>query len=712
MDQRLPIVKWFVIIFSLLTILFFLQSITGYYDVIRTECVLKPCSSLSPAPPTTLKALQEYHLTPDSYAGLFVFIETIFALLFYVAAVIIFIKNRQKLMGLLAVLSLVAYGTTYTSLVYLASEGTNYAAVPEAIGPVGRMALFLFFLLFPNGRLVKKWTLFVFIPFCAIQIVSLSLPNTSFYLLHWPSSIRLAYYLTMMFVTIYSQIYQYKNISSTIQRQQTKWVVYGFAISLIGSIIVSGFFVYPVLAADPIYYVYLSAFLYTVVAIIPLTLSFAVMRHRLWEIDPLVNRTIVYGLLSLSVILLYSFLVMYFSSLFKTDHSYLVSFVATAIVAVVFSPLKERLQRIVNRFLKGRHDDPYSILQELGEQLIKPIAPEQMLDVVIETIQNALRLPYTSITVGINGKETIVIEAGKLKFDLHSFPIVHGGEELGTLHLSSRSAGEAFSPEDDKLIEVLLRQTGPILQNAKMTLGMKLLAKDLQASREKLVVAREEERLTIRRNLHDELAPKLMSLAFNVAAAEQYIEKNPVKAKGLLESLRQVIRQTVEEIRTMVHGLRPATLDEFGLLGAIRVRVNEIKNMPTIMGAEPLQVILHVPDTLPVLPAAVEVAAYRIITESLVNVKRHSKASTCSVFLKITATYAQIEITDNGIGMPEKLKPAANGGIGLTSIRERAMELGGSCEWERVETGGTRVKAMLPLTLGGYGNENEDIIGG
>lgn len=126
-------------------------------------------------------------------------------------------------------------------------------------------------------------------------------------------------------------------------------------------------------------------------------------------------------------------------------------------------------------------------------------------------------------------------------------------------------------------MDVCLRQTGVILQNVKMTWGMQLLAQDLQESRERIIYAREEERLQIRRNLHDDLAPKLLSLAFNVAAAEQYVNKQPDKAVELLGELRGVIRTTVNEIRTMVYDLRPPTLDEFGLLGAIDARINEIK---------------------------------------------------------------------------------------------------------------------------------------
>lgn len=177
-NKKLFLFQVLVIVFSILTLVFFIQSIAGYYDALRNECILKSCSSLAPAPPTTIEALSKYHLTPDTYAALFVIIESTFAFLFFTAAIIIFFKSRRDMMGLLAVLALVTYGSTYTSLVYLASDGRELVdQFPEIIGAVGRMALFLFFLIFPNGRFIHRWSLVLFTPFCIIQFISLIFPS-------------------------------------------------------------------------------------------------------------------------------------------------------------------------------------------------------------------------------------------------------------------------------------------------------------------------------------------------------------------------------------------------------------------------------------------------------------------------------------------------------------------------------------------------------
>lgn len=687
--RRLTLIKTLVLLFSAATIIFFMSCIPDYYRMLYTDCTLEPCSSLAPAPPTTLKDLSIYHLTPETYSLWFVIIECVFAFLFYTAGAIILIKGKNDKLGLLAVVALIAYGTTFTSLVYIGSG--SHSILAEVIAGIGRMAIFLFLLLFPNGRLASRWTLAPFVLFAMIQILSISVPGTGFDLLNWSDTGRLLYYLAMICITIFSQVYRYRKISTPTERQQTKWVVYGVTVSFIGSIIISGFFVYPVFAANPLSYIYLSALLYAVVSIIPVTLSIAILRLRLWDIDPLVNRTILYGLLSLSIILLYSVLVLWLSNLFQSKGNFIISLISTGIVAVLFSPFKELLQRLLNRFMKGRHDDPYAVLKEMGDQFRKPLVPEESLQVAAESIRNALRLPYVSISIFVNEIEKMAAATGAQTYDMHTFPIVHGGEELGILAISSRSKNEVFTADDLRLIEVLLHQTGPILQTIKMAWGMQLLAKNLQESREKLILAREEERLQMRRNLHDGLAPRLLSLSFNVAAAEHYVKKTPEKALELLEDLRSSIRTTVSEIRTMVHDLRPPTLDEFGLIGAIQGRIEELKK-----AGEQLNISLVAPEKNLSLPAAVEVAAYRIVTECLVNVVKHANAQNCTVRI-LCEKDLQIEVIDDGIGIPEVRRPSANGGIGLRSIRERTEELGGQCFFEKIHSRGTRVRAILPI---------------
>ncbi|WP_186445574.1 histidine kinase [Paenibacillus cremeus] len=695
----------FAVLFSVSSAVIYCAGIPKYYQNLISTCIVNGCSNYAPAMP--LENARAIHLSLETYAVLFVCIDLIFTLVFYGAAMLIFWKGIREPMALLAGLAMVAFGTSFPSLVPVAFQGnTAMEWWFSGVATLGWIGLSLLFLLFPNGSFVPRWSVGVFIVILIVQVSSFINRGIIWNEMSGSAYLLAVWYIGSTLILVYSQIYRYLKVSSPAQRQQTKWVVYGLAVGLIGFIGMSILFNPAMNDGSALTYVYLNAFLNLSLLAIPLTLTMAVLKQRLWDIDPIVNRTLVYGALSLCVAAIYIFSVYYLSRLFETQNNLIISLAATAIVAVIFAPLREKLQRLVNRMLKGRHDDPYAVLLELGSQLVRPMAPEAMLEALASTMKESLRLPYAGIAIGVGGQDALVATSGEPLHEVLSFPIIHRGERLGTLYLSARSPGEAFSSEDNKFLDVLLHQAGPIVENVNMTLGMKLLAQDLQESRERLVLAREEERRQIRKNLHDDLAPRLAALALNVATAEKYVLKKPDIAIEMLGDLRTVIRATVGEIRTLVHDLRPPTLDELGLISAIGERISELNKPAQLLADEqgtiPIHIRLHEPPQLPELPAAVEVAAYRIVTESLVNVIKHSQATECIVKLQLSPLKQLIvEVTDNGTGFRSAYTPGlpGKGGIGLQSLKERAAELGGQCSIEPAEQGGTRVLAILPIEL-------------
>jgi signal transduction histidine kinase len=217
----------------------------------------------------------------------------------------------------------------------------------------------------------------------------------------------------------------------------------------------------------------------------------------------------------------------------------------------------------------------------------------------------------------------------------------------------------------------------------------------LIAARERLVTAREEERRRLRRDLHDGLGPALAALTLKVGAARKLLPRDREAADALLAELSDDIQATVSDIRRLVYDLRPPTLDELGLVGAIRERATQYSfgnagNGSDVEGA--LRVIVIAPERLPALPAAVEVAAYRIAVEALTNVARHAHAHTCQVRLTLDEAL-QLDISDDGIG----LSPERRSGVGLTAMRERALELGGVYVVESAVEGGAHIMARLPI---------------
>ncbi|WP_281890480.1 histidine kinase [Paenibacillus sp. YYML68] len=691
-----------VITFCILTMFTYMSSIPGYYEAMVSRCILQGCGSLV-APMT----IPDGGLALEGYALLLVLIDSGFTFVFYATSGVMLWKAYREPMGLLAAAAMVAFGTSFPSLAMTASAGNGLAELWfMLISTLGWALLSLFIFLFPDGRFVPGWTRFVFLLVVAVGVLQLVYRGQLWSSLEMSAYVQLVWYVGSTVILIYSQVYRFRYVSRPVERQQTKWVVYGVSIGVVGFVSMSILFDPAFHDGSALTYVYLNAVLNASLAAIPITLMIALLRQRLWNIDPLVVRTIVYAALSVCVVLLYVSAVLYLGQLFGTRDSLVVQLLATGFVAVAFAPLKEWLQRRVKRMMKGRHDDPYAVLLELGNQLIQPLLPEAMVDAVVRTVRESLRLPHASISIGVGSHSKVVASSGvSIPMEkLHAHPIIHQGEQLGTLYIASRSPGESFTAEDGKLLDVLLRQAGPIVHNVSTTLGMKLLAEDLQQSRERLVLAREEERRQIRNNLHDDLAPRLAALALNVSTAQKYVEKNPATALELLTDLRQMIRATVNDIRVMVHDLRPPALDELGLIGAIQERIHQLLKPVQLLaeeqGSEPLRVRVEAPHPLPDLPAAVEVAAYRIVLESVVNVIKHAQATSCTVRLDVSMEQQLIvEVTDNGsgdIGAAVAAAKADKTGIGHQSIRERVAELGGQCSIERSSGGGTRVLAVLP----------------
>lgn len=249
-----------------------------------------------------------------------------------------------------------------------------------------------------------------------------------------------------------------------------------------------------------------------------------------------------------------------------------------------------------------------------------------------------------------------------------------------------------FADAERRLLEDLAQQIGASAHAALMTDEALKLSADLQRSRERLVEAREEERRRLRRDLHDGLGPQLSSQALTIDAVRMLMRQDPDAAEELLLDLKADAQDAVTDIRRLVYGLRPPALDDLGLLGALR----ETAEQYSVKG---LSVSVETPERLPPLSAAVEVAAYRIAQEALTNVVRHAGANSCTVYLAIEeAAVLCLEVRDNGRGIPDlQENSSVKAGVGLTSMRERATELGGSLVIEPLPDGGTCVRARIPL---------------
>lgn len=414
------------------------------------------------------------------------------------------------------------------------------------------------------------------------------------------------------------------------------------------------------------------------------TIAVAVLKYRLYDIDLIINRSLVYGTLTVLVLGLYVAVVALLGAALRARASVGVSLVATGVVAAAFSPLRARLQRGVDQLMYGERHEPYKVISRLGARLEATLAPDQVLPSVVETVALALKLPYVAVEVRQADAVHTVASHGQAQAGALRLPLQYQGELVGHLVLAARNGDEGFTPVDRRLLEELARQAGVAAHAMALTAA-------LQRSRERLVTAREEERRRMRRDLHDGLGPALTAVTLKIDATRNVLEDDPDAADTLLRELRAETKAAIKDIRRLVYDLRPPALDEFGLVGALCEQAASF-----VRGGaghpDGLRVSVEAPGELPPLPAAVEVAAYRIGAEAVTNVARHANASHCLLRLSLNGAL-EVEVTDNGVGATASWRP----GVGLMSMRERAAELGGTCTVGPDPRGGTRVHARLPL---------------
>jgi signal transduction histidine kinase len=344
-------------------------------------------------------------------------------------------------------------------------------------------------------------------------------------------------------------------------------------------------------------------------------------------------------------------------------------------VAVGIHPLRARLQKRVDRFVYGDRSDPYHALTRLTERLQSTLAPAQVVEAIVESVAEALRLPYVAIEF-----DTDVAAAHGVPLDRPTtrIPLTYQGETIAQLAIQMPPGREA-APADRRLLDELARPAGVAVHAVRLTA-------DLQRSRERLVTAREEERRRLRRDLHDGLGPMLAASVLQIDVARRCVVEDPERAQALLDDLRGQTQASIGDVRRLVDELRPPALDELGLVQALREQATRLGSDRERWWS------VDAPVRMPPLPAAVEVAAYRIATEAMTNVARHAEAQHCLVRLSLNGSLL-LEVEDDGAGLPAAYRL----GVGLRSMRERAAELGGTCSVAARAGGGTVVRAQLPV---------------
>ena len=404
-------------------------------------------------------------------------------------------------------------------------------------------------------------------------------------------------------------------------------------------------------------------------ALVPLALGLAILQRRLYDLPLLANRALTYTALWTLIAVLYGVAVGGVGAFLGQEGAAWLPWAAAGLVAVTFAPLREAMQQAANKVTYGQWARPEEVLSRTSRRLADVADVRALLEELVADLAEDLGLGAVEV---LDARGAVLASAGRVGVadELH---LTAYGAPVGRLRWSRRDLRDG----DRRLLEDLAGQLGAVVHAES-------LLRSLQNAQERLVATREEERRRLRRDLHDGVGPALAGLGLRVDTVRNVLRRGDTgKAEGSLLDLRAGIQDTVTEVRRIVEDLRPATLDDLGLVEALEAALPD---------APPVRLVA---DRLPTLPAAVELAAFRIAQEALTNVVRHAAATRAEVCLEVQDAALVLRVADDGNG---GAAPRA-GGVGLTSMRERAEEVGGRLVLQSDEGAGTTVLACLPLEV-------------
>jgi signal transduction histidine kinase len=538
---------------------------------------------------------------------------------------------------------------------------TTAVAWSRGLFAVMGVTVVLLFGLYPDGRFTPRWIVVpvsIEIAIQAIDIVSrFSLEAQPWWPLHL---------LVSLGVTLFGgQVYRYRRRSSVGEREQTRW---------------------PLLA------VLVMAFAYTVWALVwvgldvpqerepPLAVLLSVLPGVGFAVGLLAPRGVNVDVALRWSILLGSVSVMLGTAILATTglgralgaSAAAQAWGAAAVVAALTIPLVDVCRRAADRFVFGRRPSPLRALEDLGRQLAETADPRVVPETIVRAVTDSLAVGGARLLVG----DTVQAELGAALFE-EQFPITYRDEPVATLAVSPRPGETTLIARDRTVITRICAQAAPALHGAH-------LVNELVEARARVVIAREDERRRLRRDLHDDLAPTLAGLGLSAAVVERFSRAGDGRAADAATDLAGQLQGASRQVRDIAYNLRPPVLDDRGLVATIE---------ETIATGGPPRVNVVAPTDRLDLSAAVEACALRIIQEAVINVRRHAAASCCEVSIIPEPDALRIEIVDDGIGFTEPRRA----GIGMRSMTERASEIGGSVSFRSEAGRGTRVAVRLPV---------------
>lgn len=562
------------------------------------------------------------------------------------------------------------------------------APVMEAVQSVWFVAFPLLAGTFPDGRFVPRWSAWIVAAYAAVMTAD-TLGGGAIRAQAWWIVIAASQLACLGWA-----VHRYRVSATTIERESVRWVVLGTLVTVCCFQLIQ-------IADGHIGGPEPSSTAKALLAGLPLSVGLVIgsVWPRLINIDVAFRWFIaVVGAATLTAVASWGIIV-----LLGAD----IGVLSVVVAAIVAPPALWFALRMADGIVYRGRPDPADAARRLATALDEASGPHAVAETIARTAANAVSSPR-AVLVSVNplfeatafaspsrisaaspedARTTDTAEgvAGAARPDAATvapsgepFPIDFRGERLAMLHVSPRAGESALTPRDRAAVTAILAHAGPALHGARALVEANL-------AQARLVTAREEERRRLRSDLHDDLGPTLSGLALGAAALARNATASAPALAADAEELHRDIQSAVVQTREISHGLRPAVLDDHGLIAAVRARV-----VDPLCGD--LDVDLRA-DSLGTLPAAVDVAALRIVQEAVANVRRHSGARRCIVQIARTVDGLELTVDDDGVGIVSAVQP----GVGLRSIRERTAELGGRARVDRSPRGGTRVRVFLPI---------------
>jgi signal transduction histidine kinase len=418
---------------------------------------------------------------------------------------------------------------------------------------------------------------------------------------------------------------------------------------------------------------------------VPISVAFGVMKYRLYDIDVVINKAVVYTVLAVFITGVYLTVVVAAGTLTGYASNPILSGIAAAIVALAFQPVRRGTQRLANRLVYGERATPYEVLAQLGDRLAGEYAADDVLDRIAAALAGGIGADRVVVWLDSGGElrpaavwprgaraAPIAASAAAVTATddgMRSFPVRHQGEMLGAIGVH-KPPSDPLTPADEKLVDDLAAQAGLVLRNVR-------LIEDLRASRRRLVTAQDQERRRLERNIHDGAQQQLVALTIKARLAEQMIDRDPAKARDLVAQIGTETTGTLEDLRDLARGIYPPLLADKGLAAALEAQGRKAA-VPVAVKA----------DGVGRLDRDVEAGVYFCVLEALNNVAKYAGASHVDVRLWWQYGEVVFEVSDDGVGFDR----AARGyGTGLRGMADRLEALGGTLEVQSAPGAGTQI---------------------